>query len=107
MEQTLIVNAETVKAIRQKLAEPARIQEARADIKKMLEIKQTLLWRADAGTCCGSLCNIATSLSREISILENALNALEKGEKSTALQSLEEYEQLLEHKNKSGESKSC
>jgi hypothetical protein len=107
MEQTLIINVEAIKAVRQKLAEPAQIQEARADIKKMLEIKQTLLWRADAGTCCGSLCNIATSLSREISILENALNALEKGEKSTALQSLEEYEQLLEHKNKSGESKSC
>jgi hypothetical protein len=107
MEQTLIINAETVKAVRQKLAEPAQIQEARADIKKMLEIKQTLLWRADAGTCCGSLCNIATSLSREISILESVLNSLESGEKSKALQELGEYEQLLEHKNKSGESKSC
>ena len=107
MEQTLIINAETVKAIRQKLAEPARIREARADIKKMLEIKQTLLWRADAGTCCGSLCNIATSLSREIGILENALNALEKGEPLEAIRSLEEYQQLLEHQNRSGESKSC
>jgi exonuclease VII small subunit len=107
MEQTLIINAKTVKTIRKKLAEPSRIKEAHADIKKMLEIKQTLLWRADAGTCCGSLCNIATSLSREIVILENAFNALEKGEKSKAIQALEEYEHLLEHKNKSGESKSC
>ena len=107
MEQTLIINVERVKAIRQKLTEPARIQEARADIKKMLEIKQTLLWRADAGTCCGSLCNIATSLSREIVILENAFNALEKGEKSKTIQALEEYEHLLEHKINSGESKSC
>jgi tetratricopeptide (TPR) repeat protein len=107
MEQTLIINAETVKAIKQKLADPDRIQEAHAAIKKMLDIKQALLWRADAGTCCGSLCNIATSLSREISILENAHNALEKGDNSQTIQALEEYEQLLEYKNKFGESKSC
>jgi hypothetical protein len=73
----------------------------------MLDIKQTLLWRADAGTCCGSLCNIAASLSHEINLLENALSALDRGETSKAIQLLEKYELLLEHENKSGELKSC
>ncbi len=73
MEQPFIINAERVKAIRKKLTDAAGAEEARADIKKMLEIKQTLLWRADAGTCCGSLCNIATYLAHEITILENIL----------------------------------
>ena len=107
MEQMLIINPDTVKATRQKLADPARAQEAIADIKKMIEIKQTLLWRADAGTCCGSLCNIASFLSREISVLENALNALGKNDKAEAIRSLEEYQHILESKNEPCEPKSC
>lgn len=107
MEQMLIVNTDSVKATRNKLADPARTEEAIADIKKMIEIKQTLLWRADAGTCCGSLCNIASFLSREITILENALNALGKGDKAEATRSLEEYQRILESQNEPGEPRIC
>ena len=106
MEQMLIVDAETIKAIKQKLTDAAGFQEARAAIKKIIEIKQTLLWRADAGTCCGSLNNIATSLTCEIGILEGALNALGKGNTAEAVRSLEEYERLLESTNTSSEPKS-
>ena len=107
MEQMLIVNPGSVKATREKLNDPARTQEAIDDIKKMIEIKQTLLWRADAGTCCGSLCNIASFLSREITILENALNALGENNKVEAIRSLEEYQQILESNNGPCEPKSC
>jgi hypothetical protein len=56
MGEILIVNAESVRAARQKLVGGCKRDEVIADIKSMIEIKQTLLWRADAGTCCGSLC---------------------------------------------------
>lgn len=96
MEQPIIINAERVKAIRKKLTDPVKAEEARADIQKILEVKQTLLWRADAGTCCGSICNIATALAHEITILENALDAAVNGDKMDAVWALKEYEQLLE-----------
>lgn len=107
MENVLIVNSDSIKATRQKLADPGKTQEAIDDIKKMIEIKQTLLWRADAGACCGSLCNIASSLTREISIMESALNALEKGDKPEAIRLLEEYEQVLKVRDEPGKTRSC
>lgn len=107
MENVLIVNTDTIRTTRQKLADPAKMEGAIADIKKMIEIKQTLLWRADAGACCGSLCNITSSLTREISIMENTLNALERGDKPEAIRLLEEYEQLLKDKDEPGNTMIC
>jgi hypothetical protein len=107
MEKPLIVDAASIKATRQKLENPDRTQEAIADIKKMIGIKQTLQWRADAGTCCGSLCNVTASLSREIGIMEKALNALEKGDKPEAIRALEEYERVLKSQNEPGKPGVC
>jgi hypothetical protein len=107
MEQMLVVNAGAVKTTREKLDKPDKIDEAIDDVKRMVEIKKTLLWRADAGTCCGSLCNIASSLASEISLLENALSGLEKGNRESARQILEEYEQILVSRGGSIEQKSC
>jgi len=99
MEQSFIINADSIKAIREKLADPDNIKNVIATIKKIIEIKKALLWRADTDTCCGSLCNIAASLTREINMLENALNSIEDEKKSDAVQTLKEYEQLLKSKN--------
>jgi hypothetical protein len=95
MPDAMIIDKETVRAERQKLSNPARLQEVTETVRKMLDIKKTLLWRADAGTCCGSLCSIASSLSRETTILENVLSFLDKGDRIAAGRLLEEYEQLL------------
>lgn len=92
----IIINVDSVKAVRQKLDDPAKKQEVTADVIKMLEIKRALQWRADAGTCCGSLCSIASSLTREIGILEETLAALEQGDISRATSRLREYEHILE-----------
>jgi mannitol/fructose-specific phosphotransferase system IIA component len=107
MGEILIVNAESVRAARQKLVGGCKRDEVIADIKSMIEIKQTLLWRADAGTCCGSLCNIATSLSREIAIMEKVLNALDKDDNAESVRLLEEYEQLLSSKGENGKLGVC
>lgn len=103
----LVVNANIVKTVREKLNAADKTYEVIDDIKRMIEIKKTLLWRADAGTCCGSLCNIASSLTSEISLLENALTRLEKGDKASARQSLMEYEQMLANGSGKAGHKSC
>ena len=103
----LIVNKDSVKATRQKLEDSGKIQDAVNDVKKMLEIKQTLLWRAEYGTCCGSLCNITSFLVRETAILEKALVALEQNDKSEAARLLKEYENILEASNEPGQPEHC
>ena len=90
-----IINKDSVRATIQKLNNPATRDEAFKDVQKMLAIKQNILWRADAGLCCGSAGQIADCLVCETSILENALDSLEKGDFDGATRFLEEYEHSL------------
>ena len=93
----MIIDKETVSATRHKIADPKKISQAIKDVKKMLEIKEALLWRSEGiAPCCGSLSNISAHLTREVGILENTLSALEN--KNTALASdlLQEYLNLLD-----------
>jgi hypothetical protein len=95
MDEPIIVDAELINNTILKLKDPLRATEAVADIKKIVDIKQTLLWRADAGTCCGSLSNISASLTCDIALMEKALKALEKNDTAEAILVLEEYKNLL------------
>ena len=93
----LIINKDSVNATRQKLVDPKKIKQAIKDVKKMLEIKEALLWRSEAmAPCCGSLCSISAHLTREVNILENTLSALENGNTAQAANFLQEYIQVLE-----------
>jgi len=93
----LIIDKDSVSATKQKLAEPKKIKQAVKDIRKMLEIKEALLWRSEAiAPCCGSLSSIASCLSHEVNILENTLAALENGNTSQAADLLQEYITVLE-----------
>ena len=93
----LIIDKATVSATKQKIADPKKISQAIKDVKKMLEIKEALLWRSEGmAPCCGSLSNISAHLTREISILENTLSALEKGDTAQATDLLQQYITLLD-----------
>lgn len=93
----LIISKDTVNATRQKLADPRKISQAIKDVKKMLEIKEVLLWRSEGmAPCCGSLCDVSAHLTREVGILENTLSALENGNTSQADDLLREYIDVLE-----------
>ena len=93
----MIIDKDSVTATRQKVADPKKTNQAIKDVKKMLEIKETLLWRSEGmAPCCGSLCNISAHLNREVSILENTLSALEKGDTAQAANLLDEYMTVLE-----------
>jgi hypothetical protein len=92
----MIVDKDTVGATRQKIADPKKLKEAVADVKKMLEIKEALLWRSEGMTpCCGSLSNVSAHLTREVGILEHTLSALESGDKAHAAELLQEYIDLM------------
>jgi hypothetical protein len=92
----MIVDKDTVSATRQKIADPKKLKEAVADVKKMLEIKEALLWRSEGMTpCCGSLSNVSAHLTREVGILEHTLSALESGDKAHAADLLQEYIDLM------------
>jgi hypothetical protein len=93
----LIIDKDSVSATKQKLAEPKKIKQAVKDIRKMLEIKEALLWRSEGmAPCCGSLNNISAQLTREVNILENTLAALENGNTAQAADLLQEYINVLE-----------
>jgi len=93
----LIINRDSVTATRQKIADPKKISQAIKDVRKMLEIKEALLWRSEGiAPCCGSLSNISAHLTREVSILENTLSALESKNTARATDLLQEYLNLLD-----------
>lgn len=104
----MIIDKETVSATRQKIADPKKLKDAIQDVKKMLEIKEALLWRSEGmAPCCGSLGNVSAHLTREVGILEHTLAALESGDKAHASDLLQEYITLLEASCANGEPNYC
>jgi hypothetical protein len=93
----MIIDKDSVTATRQKIADPKKISQAIKDVRKMLEIKEALLWRSEGmAPCCGSLSNISAHLTREVGILENTLSALENNNTAHATDLLQEYINLLD-----------
>ncbi len=95
--EVFIVNRESILATRRKLDEPGKLAEVIKDVKKMLEIKDVLLWRSDGlATCCGPLTSLTSCLACEVDLLQRTLAALEEGNKNRAASLLDEYAHLLE-----------
>lgn len=82
---------ESIIAIKEKLADPGKKSECIADIEKTIEMKQSHLWRADAGSCCANLCGISSQFEAEIEILQGALDALKEDDTSKTVALLEDY----------------
>ena len=94
----LIISKEQVAGLIDKLADPARFDESRAELEKMLEIKSALLWRAADGIqpCCGTFCEIRTCLDSEVQVLQEALAALDEHDIANASSLLKDYVKYLE-----------
>jgi len=92
----MIINGETFEATRKKLAAVSTRQEGIDDLKKILEIKQAHLWRSDViAPCCGNLGGFACQLNEEVTLLEEAIMLLEKGDLTAASPKLEKLSQLI------------
>ena len=93
----LIIDKDSVNDIRHKLNDAGKTEDVADDVRRMLDIKQTLLWRSEAmSPCCGSLQEISSYLTFEVTTLENTLNALESDNTAQASFLLGEYERFLE-----------
>jgi hypothetical protein len=87
---------EDIRAIKKKLASPSKKAECMADVEKMIDIKQSHLWRADLGSCRGNICNISSQIDIEIGILRDALEAIKKDDNSKATSLLGNYVSFIE-----------
>jgi len=93
----LIISRQQVEELIHRLSDPAKFDECRDEVQKMLEIKSALLWRAEGPQpCCGSFGEIKVCLTSEVQILEEVLDALDKGNISQASSLLKEYTDYLE-----------
>ena len=87
---------ESVITTKQKMADPAKKTECIADIEKMIGIKEAHLWRAEWGSCCGSIYNLVPQIETEIRMLGDILDAMKEGSDSKAVSLLENYLTFLE-----------
>jgi len=92
----LVISRQQVENLIRKLSDPAKFDECRGEVEKMLEIKSALLWQAEGPQpCCGSFGEIKTRLASEVQILEAVLDALDEGNISQASSLLKEYMDYL------------
>jgi len=92
----LIITKQGVESLTYRLNDSAKFSQCRDEVKKMVEIKSALLWRAEtAQACCGW--QLGACLASEVQILEDALNALEEGNTSQASSLLNDYVNQLEY----------
>ncbi len=87
----LIITKERVEELRRRLMNPAEIDRCRDEVRRMLEIKEVVLWRAEYGTCCGGGSGLSLELTSEVRALEEALDALEQGDITKAAATLGNY----------------
>ena len=81
---------ESVMALRGKIAEPEKKAECIDDVENMITIKQSHLARADWGSCCGNICNLAPQMDSELQMLQNILEVLRE-DSTRAASLLEDY----------------
>ena len=73
-----VITIEGVQALIRRLQDPVEAGHCRGELEKMLEIKEVLSWRADAGPCCAARV-MSPGLFGEAQLLQAALDAFDKG----------------------------
>jgi len=86
---------ESVMSLRGKIADPEKKAECIADVENMITIKQSHLARAEWGSCCGNICNLAPQMDSELQMLQNILEALRE-DSTRAASLLEDYIAFLQ-----------
>ena len=87
---------ESVMALKEKLSDPGKKIECIADLEKMIEIKDSHLYRADCGSCCGSICGLTYQIDSEMGMLQNILENLKSNNSKEAASLLADYITFLQ-----------
>ncbi len=94
--EILLIDKTQIQKLRAKLTDTSRIDSCIEEVRRMIDIKSGLCWRADAraSCCCGP--DISLYLNGELQLLEAIFLNLESGNISKAASSLKEYETIME-----------
>jgi hypothetical protein len=88
----------SVVSLREKMADPKNKAECIAEVENMIKMKESHLARAEWGSCCGNIRNLAPQIDSELQMLQHTLEVLKKGDNTKAASLLEDYIAFL-HKN--------
>lgn len=91
----LIITRESVTALKEKLASGQNVEQCQDELKKMIEIKEALLWRSERSCACVGT-TLPTSLAWETETLEEALSAVGGGRIPQAVSLLDAFISRLE-----------
>jgi hypothetical protein len=83
-------------SLKEKIGDPKRRAECIAEVEDMIEMKESHLARAEWGSCCGNIRNLAPQIEGELQVLQNTLEALRKKDNPKASSRLEDYIALLQ-----------
>ncbi len=86
----------SVMSLREKIADPEKRAECIADVENMIKMKESHLARAEWGSCCGNICNLAPQIDSELQMLQNTLEVLRKEDSTKASSLLEDYIAFLQ-----------
>jgi hypothetical protein len=85
-----VITKEGVESLVRRLLDPAEAGRCRSELEKMLEIKEVLSWRADAGPCCAARV-MSPGLYGEAQFLQAALQAFDNGDYQEAASLVSEF----------------
>lgn len=86
----------SVMSLREKIADSEKRAECIADVENMIKIKESHLARAEWGSCCGNIRNLASQMDSELQMLQNILEVLKEKDSTKASALLEDYIALLQ-----------
>ncbi|MBE9515036.1 MAG: hypothetical protein IMY79_02730 [Chloroflexi bacterium] len=86
---------ESVMSLRGKMTDPGRKAECIADVENMIETKESILARAEWGSCCGNICNLVPRIDNEMQVLQSILGLLRE-DSTKAASLLDDYIALVQ-----------
>lgn len=92
----IVINKDTLESLKERITHRDETGQCLSDLKRMLEIKETLLWRADVSSCACVPREWVEALAWEVRLIEEALDAVDKGDRQKAISILENYAAHLE-----------
>ncbi len=80
-----------IAGIKDRLDDARKREECIAELRNMIDIKQSQMWRSDMGSCAGGLCNISSLIDMEIALLQGAIKGIDSGDLGRAVALLDEF----------------
>jgi hypothetical protein len=90
-----VISREGVESLTKRLLNPSQARDCRAELEKLLEIKEVLSWRAEVALCCAAQV-MSPGLYGEAQTLRAALDAYDRGDYEEAAALVSEFSQEAE-----------